>query len=320
VIFSLIALIKAVLLIIAREVTLRKQAEARTHELAQREAQRRMNEFITIASHELKTPLTSIKGNIQLMGRRLKYGLEAVSAISPSSPVQNPQMGEPVTGINDVGGSTTVMLNATSMSMGSAGATNQLLIETKELLDRTDKQVSHLTRMVNALLESSRLNNNAPELRLDRYEMNKLVREVVQETPYVPAKRTLHIESAGEDLVVLADIQRIKQVVVHFISNAHKFSPIEEQIDVVVRREDDKVHVSVHDSGPGIPAGEHNKVWERFYRVPAIEVRNGSEIGLGLGLYLSRLAIEQHHGTVGLKSAPGDGSTFWFSLPLADND
>ena len=304
--YGLLALMKTLLFILVREVTLRKQAEARTKELAQREAQRRMNEFLNVASHELKTPLTSIKGNIQLMGRRLRSGIEAQTLMASST--QNIERDAP---------------DQASSLLQDAGNTknmNYLLVETKELLERTDRQVSHLTRLVNALLESSRLDNSELKLRLEPCEMNKLVREVAQDIQYIYPRRTLHIDPSEEDLIVLADMQHVKQVVVHFLSNAHKFSPLTESIDVVVQREDGKVRVSVHDNGSGIHPDEHNKVWERFYRVPDIEVQHGSEVGLGLGLYLSRAIIEQHHGSVGLKSTPGAGSTFWFILPLSNED
>lgn len=302
--YSLVVMTKAVLFIIAREIRLRKQAEAQTDELAQREAQRRMNEFLNIASHELKTPLTSIKGNLQLMGRRLKSGIEE-QTLSSMSHIES----------NEINTSSAAM--AVSHNVQD---TNHLLVETRELLERTDKQVSHLTRLVNALLESSRLANNEMKLRLEPCEMNRLLSEVVQDVHYIHTKRDIHIEPLEEELVVLADSQRVKQVVVHLLSNAHKFSPLEEKIDVVLQREDEKVRISVHDSGPGIHPDEHNKVWERFYRVPGIEVQNGSEVGLGLGLYISRAIIEQHNGTIGLKSTPGAGSTFWFVLPLAEKD
>jgi signal transduction histidine kinase len=78
-----------------------------------------------------------------------------------------------------------------------------------------------------------------------------------------------------------------------------------------------EARVWVRDEGPGVPAEEHEHLWERFRRVKGIEVQSGSGIGLGLGLHISRTIIELHHGQVGVLSAPGEGSTFWFSLPLA---
>ena len=74
--------IKVIALLVGREIVQYKQAQAQTQNLARREAQRRMNEFVSIASHELKTPLTSIKGNVQLMGRRLKINIERKHASS----------------------------------------------------------------------------------------------------------------------------------------------------------------------------------------------------------------------------------------------
>jgi len=84
--------------------------------------------------------------------------------------------------------------------------------------------------------------------------------------------------------------------------------------------EGNRARLSVHDVGPGIPLKEQNKIWERYYRVPTIDVQNGSEIGLGLGLHISRTIIEQHHGHIGVQSTPGSGSTFWFTLPLSAQD
>ena len=308
---GLLVLLKTMLFIVVREVTLRKQAEERTNELAQREAQRRMNEFLNIASHELKTPLTSIKGNIQLMGRRLASSVEKQGATATPAPTAQSTLTE----LGETTGQSNVPVKTRDVREA-----NNILVEIRELLERTDKQVSHLTRLVNALLETSRLDNNMLHLRLEPVEMNKLVREIAHDTHYVPEKRLVHVEEAEENFMVFADSQRIRQVVIHYLSNAHKFSLLEEKIDVMLEREANSVRVSVHDSGPGISPNEHNKIWERFYRVPAIEVRNGSEVGLGLGLYLSRIVVEKHNGKVGLESTPGEGSTFWFVLPLAADE
>jgi signal transduction histidine kinase len=81
-----------------------------------------------------------------------------------------------------------------------------------------------------------------------------------------------------------------------------------------------RARVAVRDRGPGLAAAERARVWERFYRVPGIEPRSGAGGGLGLGLYICREIIERHGGEVGVESAPGEGSTFWFALPLATGD
>ncbi len=126
---------KILALLIGREMIKYKRAQARTQKLARQEAQRRMNEFVSIASHELKTPLTSIKGNIQLMGRRLKADADTIHSVE----------------------------------------THQLLMEARELLDRTDQQVGRLTHLVNSLLETSRINANTMDLLFEACDLNGLL-------------------------------------------------------------------------------------------------------------------------------------------------
>jgi len=76
------------------------------------------------------------------------------------------------------------------------------------------------------------------------------------------------------------------------------------------------VRLLVRDQGPGLSLPEQKRVWERFYRVPGIGVQNGSEVGLGLGLAICHYIIVEHGGMVGVESVPGQGATFWFTLPI----
>ncbi|HEY2630153.1 MAG TPA: ATP-binding protein, partial [Usitatibacter sp.] len=78
----------------------------------------------------------------------------------------------------------------------------------------------------------------------------------------------------------------------------------------------DVARVSVHDEGIGVPLADQPHIWERFFVVEGNRVQSGSGTSLGLGLHICKAIIEQHHGQVGLDSAPGQGSTFWFTLPL----
>jgi signal transduction histidine kinase len=270
-------LARLVLLLIGGGIWLNQRSEARAQALAKQEAQHRMNEFLSIASHELKTPLTSIKGNVQLIGRRLKN-------------------------------------NEASQS----DETRRLLGEARDLLDRTDQQITRLTRIVNGLLETARISGNTMDLLFELSELNTLLQESTQGTRNIPDNRSFQVHiPEDKTLLVMADATRIKHVIVHFLSNAHKFSPLEKPIEIKLIEEGRMAKISVRDEGPGISVEEQKHVWESFYRVPGIEVMNGSEVGLGLGLHISRSIIKQHHGQIGLQSSPGQGSTFWFTLPLA---
>jgi signal transduction histidine kinase len=121
-----------------------------------------------------------------------------------------------------------------------------------------------------------------------------------------------------QPVCVEADANRIEQVLTNFLNNAYKYAPADQPIDVRVRVRGNIARVAVRDHGPGLPEGEHTRIWERFYQAPGIEPLAGTPIGLGLGLYICKHIIERHQGQVGVESMPGKGAAFWFALPLAE--
>jgi signal transduction histidine kinase len=271
------ACVKLLLVLVGGEMLMRKQTEARMRAIARQESQSRMNEFLSVISHDIKTPLTSIKGNIQLVGRRLR--------------------------------------NTTTTQPDDL---QHLLTETREMLDRADQQLNRLTRLVNSLLESSRISANTMDLLFEVCELNLLIDEALKSTHSVPEERSFEVDLPRDKaILVMGDANRLKHVLYQYISNAHKYSELGKAIRVSLHEDGSLAHVRVHDEGVGIPVHEQKRIWERYYRVPGTTVLNGSEVGLGLGLYISRTIIEQHRGKVGMKSTVGEGSTFWFTLPLA---
>jgi signal transduction histidine kinase len=117
---------------------------------------------------------------------------------------------------------------------------------------------------------------------------------------------------------VVADAQRIGQVVTNYLTNALKYSPADRPIEVGLEVDAQQARVWVRDEGPGLPPEDQKHIWDRFYQAEGVAVQSGSGVGLGLGLHISRTIIGQHYGQVGVQSAPGHGSTFWFTLPLAE--
>src|SRR5205814_7604720 len=126
---------------------------------------------------------------------------------------------------------------------------------------------------------------------------------------------------AQENVLVIADPDRITQVLTHYLSNALKYSysytPVMVFLDVeeVEYAGNGKTHqqiarVSVRDQGQGLSPQEQKRVWECFYQVEGIKVLSGSGGGLGLGLYISQIIIQRHHGQVGVESTGQNGSTF----------
>jgi PAS domain S-box-containing protein len=186
------------------------------------------------------------------------------------------------------------------------------------IFDRSIRQEMRLERLVRELLDVSRIKAGKLELQLEPADLGALVRSILEEHRALEPERTFVFE-APENLVVpvRVDADRIGQVLTNYLANALKYSEEASPVTVGLTVEDRQVRVWVRDQGPGIFSEELERVWERFHRVRGIAARSGAGVGLGLGLYICRTIIERHHGQVGVQSRRGEGSTFWFTLPLA---
>jgi PAS domain S-box-containing protein len=260
-----------------QERLIRESAEAEAREVALHETIRQMDKFLSLVSHELRTPVTSLKTQVQLLLRRPERAARAASD------------------------------GTAEYARGQA-----------ELLRRANRQINRLTRLLDDLLDLSRIREGKLELRMEPGDLSVWVQEAVEEEALAHPDRRILFEPAPEGpLPVLADLDRIGQVVTNYLTNALKYSPSDRPVRVRLQRQGAEARVEVQDEGPGIPAEAQAQVWELFQRVPGIEVVSGSGVGLGLGLYLCKSLVERHGGQVGVESAPGQGSCFWFTLPLA---
>lgn len=271
--------------ILERERLARDRETERANALALAETTRRMDEFLSVAAHELKTPVTNSLLSVTLATDTL--GRFLAQAAAPSDE-----------GVDD----------------------EMALIQ--RLLERTGDHMDRLSRLVADLLDVSRIRAGKLQLRLAPCNLANIVRDVVEEQRQMAPGRTILLQlprASGQPFIVLADEDRIRQVVANYLTNALKYTYPAQRVHVRLRASDDWARVSVRDEGPGVPATEQRRVWERFYRVPGTQVVSGVGIGLGLGLHISRTIIEQHHGRVGLRNAPHSGAIFWFALQLASD-
>lgn len=185
----------------------------------------------------------------------------------------------------------------------------------ESMLARADHQAHIENRMVDELLDVSRMEMHKFLLSLKTCDLVALVREIVYQQQIAHHCSFKLLLPAQEQIPVRLDENRIEQVVVNYLTNALRYSPPDRETTVGVMREETVARVFVRDQGPGLTNRQQKYIWEPFYQAETTAPR-GDEGGLGLGLYIAKLIIEQHGGQVGVESEPGHGSTFWFTLPL----
>jgi len=222
-------------------------------------ALKKKDEFISIASHELKTPITSLKAILQLLDR-MKH--------DPSH----------------------------KMVPG--------------LIEKANRNIDKVNALVEDLLNASQLNQGSLRLNKTLVNLTELIGDCVH---HIRIEQRYEIITQGDaGLQVFADEGRIEQVVTNFITNAIKYAPDSNQIHIDLKTQGDSVLVEVSDKGPGIAADKLPHLFERYYQV---ENKGSKYAGLGLGLFICAEIIKRHGGEIGARSTPGQGSTFWFTLP-----
>jgi PAS domain S-box-containing protein len=235
---------------IARDITERKLDEVRK------------NDFIGMASHELKTPLTSLHAILQVANAKLKNNGDKYLA------------------------------NA---------------------MDKANVQVKRMTRMINGFLNISRLESGKIIIEKKSFDLAQLITEIMEETRLTVSTHVITVTGTGP-AVISADRDKISSVLSNLISNAIKYSAAGSTVQINYKLNKDTISVSVKDQGIGISTQHLDKIFERYYRVEASQMQHIS--GFGIGLYLSAEIVKRHHGKIWVESTPGQGSVFWFLLPV----
>src|SRR5690625_2650917 len=191
--------------------------------------------------------------------------------------------------------------------------------EDKELAPRflkvTQNETERMIRMVNDLLQLSRMDQNEYGLKRERVEFAHYFNEVIDRFEInIPEKTTFIRKIPNDSYLVWMDKDKMTQVLDNIISNAIKYSPEGGKITFKVSRRNNQMLVSVADEGMGIPYDRLDKVFERFYR--ADKARSRKLGGTGLGLAITKELVEAHHGKIWAKSREGKGTTIFFTLPL----
>ena len=242
----------------------RELAEALNHaagELAK--SDRLQKELVANISHDLRTPLTMIRGYAEVM--------------------------------RDIPGENTP-------------ENLQVLID----------ETAYLSELVNDLLDLSKLQAGMRSPVMEFFDLSVAVGEVMERYEAFTKAQGYQIETDIRDSApVVADRSMILQVVYNLINNAIHYTGEDLKILVKQERHDGKVYFSVSDTGEGIPEEQLSQIWERYYKID--KVHRASRIGTGLGLSIVKGILEVHHAEYGVESRPGEGSTFWFALPISES-
>lgn len=227
-----------------------------------KELERRKDEFISMASHELKTPVTTVKLYAEILRNefREKKNLEHLGYV-----------------------------------------------------DNMISQIDSLTRLINELLDISKIQAGKLEMHKEIFILEELIKETVDRVKLLNKTHEIEFQS-NERTTVFGDRHKIGQVIINLLTNAIRYSPDNPKIEVKTLSKDNTVTVFVKDHGIGIRKDEQNKIFDRFY-----QIRDRQEkpfAGLGIGLYISSEIIKKHRGTISVDSTYKKGSTFYFTLPI----
>jgi len=227
------------------------------------EIERMRQEFLSMVSHDLRSPLTSVQGCLELL------------------------------------------------STGICGELNE---KGQKKLAAADRNIGQLIQMITDLLDVERAKSGRLLIFPGEVELVKLVEQCLDTVRMQAEAVGINLRAEVQDMFIVADGERLSQVLINLLSNAIKFSPAGSDVVVSSRTLAEWVEVRVTDKGRGIAREFHGKIFDRFQQVNASDV--GYQGGTGLGLAICKAIIAQHGGTIGVDSEEGKGSSFWFRIPV----
>jgi signal transduction histidine kinase len=186
--------------------------------------------------------------------------------------------------------------------------------ERADLRDAAKRAVRQMDRLIGDLLDAVRLQAGRLSLQVKDVKMSRLLRQAEETFRQIAADKHVGFEvnAPADEMTLRADEDRAAQVLGNLLGNAFKFTPAGGHVALTASRSGGEVHFSVSDTGPGLSQEQIGQLFERYW-----QGRPGDRRGVGLGLTIARGIVEAHGGRVWVDSAPGKGSTFSFSLPLA---
>ncbi|WP_319824835.1 HAMP domain-containing sensor histidine kinase [Thalassovita sp.] len=223
-------------------------------------------DYVATLSHEMRTPLTSIKGAVDL--------------------IASGKLGE--------------LSSPATMTLGVA-----------------QRNVDRLLRLTNDILDLEKMDAGKMNCELEPVRLNALVADAVQDMLGYARQFDVTVDARtdGTGALVMADRSRLLQVMANLLSNAIKFSEPGSTVSISIDESQDRLRVNIRDAGPGIPEALQENLFEPYLQGPQVQRKVASS---GLGLSIAKRIVEAHSGSIGFNSRPGDGSTFFFSLPKAD--
>ena len=185
--------------------------------------------------------------------------------------------------------------------------------EAKAIALSISRSAGEMLRLIQDLLDLERIAVGKLTLHYEEHDVNEIIKEAVEEFQGDAAAKKITLSAKPEDMCgyVVCDRNRVMQVLSNLIGNAIKFTPANGQIGVRCAKADKEVQVSVSDTGPGIDPEKIKTIFERFSQINSQDRR-----GIGLGLYIAKMMVQEHSGRIWVESKLGAGSTFHFTLPL----